>query len=77
MHQRTRIILTGLVALVAGFVILKWYLLTGLGLMVGSWFVIANVWILEKGEKANWPRIYKRLAAFAVLGLAADILLRI
>jgi type IV secretory pathway TrbD component len=77
MQQRTQIILTGLVTFIAGFVVIRWYLLTGLGLMAGSWFVVENLWVLEKGEKVNWRRVAKRVAAFVVLGLAADILLRI
>lgn len=77
MQQRTQIILTGLITFIAGFVVIRWYLLSGLGLMVGSWFVVENLWILEKGEKVNWIRVAKRSAAFVILGLAADILLRI
>jgi hypothetical protein len=77
MNNRTKIIVAGLVTFFAGFVLIKWFLLVGLGLMFGSWFVFDNLWLLPKNAPVPWRKIIKRVAAFAILGLLTDILLRI
>lgn len=77
MTQKKQIVVYGLITLVAGFILLRWFLLTGLGLMAGSWFILDNLWILEPGETVNWTKVAKRVGAFAVLGFLADILLHI
>ena len=77
MSKRTQIIITGLITFIAGFVLLKWYMLLGLGLMAGSWFVFDNLWLLEPHKEVNWNKVAKRVAAFAILGFLSDMLLRI
>lgn len=77
MNQKKKIIVSGLVVFAGGFVLLKWYILAGLGLIASSWFVFDNLWVLEPNQSVNWPKVIKRVAAFLVLGFLTDILLQI
>jgi len=77
MTSKNQIFVAGLITFAAGFILLKWMLLTGLGLMASSWFVFDNLWLLPKGASVPWAKILKRVAAFAVLGVLADIFLHI
>ena len=75
MSRRTKIILVGFLTVLAGFIILKWFLVLGFGLMAGSWFIFEHIWLPE--TQTPWGHIIKRVSVFAVIGILTDIFLRI
>ena len=77
MGKRTQIAIAGIFSFVAGFVLINWFLLTGVGLMAGSWFVFDNLLVFEKHKPINWVKIAKRVTPFIILGFLADILLQV
>ena len=77
MNRRAKLLLSGFLTVVAGFVILKWMLILGLGLMAGSWFIFENIWPARPDQPIPWNKIVKRVSIFAIIGILTDIFLRI